>query len=158
MAFVRSKKVNGKEYFQVVRNYREGGKHKQEMIHHLGPHSTVEEAIEHSRHQLESYLRMAAYFEEEAVITKEYLLDFYGIQIEVDHQEFFHSGDDLLDTWDALGEEVRRVYQKFLEEFGPLEGFVDYEQAKRAVELNKQQADFHRTKLQERLEIKEKYF
>lgn len=161
MAFVRSKKVNGNEYFQVVRNYREGGKHKQEVLHHLGLHRSVEEAIEYRRHQLEAHLRIAASFEEEAEATKEYLLDFYGIQVDAITPavaKIFDSEDELLDTWNEWDEEVRRKYRRVFEEFGPLEGFVDYYQAKNMVEFNKQQSAFLDAKLRELLIIKEKYF
>ena len=45
MAFVRRKKVRGYTYYQFVRNYREGGKHRQEVLCHLGPYDSLEEAI-----------------------------------------------------------------------------------------------------------------
>ena len=44
MAFVRYKKVKGKKYYQWVRNYREDGKHKQEILCHFGPHYDSPEA------------------------------------------------------------------------------------------------------------------
>lgn len=46
MAFVRKKRVNGREYYQLVENYREDGKVRQRMLVHLGPYPTVEAAIE----------------------------------------------------------------------------------------------------------------
>jgi hypothetical protein len=45
LAFVRSKNVRGYTYYQLVRNYREGGKHRQEVLGHLGPHDSLEAAI-----------------------------------------------------------------------------------------------------------------
>lgn len=45
LAFVRYKKVNGKKYYQLVRNYRENGKHKQEVLYHLGPQYDSLEAV-----------------------------------------------------------------------------------------------------------------
>ena len=45
MAFVRRKKVHGYTYYQLVRNYREEGKHRQEMLAHLGHHESLEAAI-----------------------------------------------------------------------------------------------------------------
>jgi hypothetical protein len=45
MAFVRYKVVDGKKYYQFVRNYREGGKHRQEVIYHLGGFPSVPDAI-----------------------------------------------------------------------------------------------------------------
>ena len=46
MAFVRHKTVKGKRYYQLVRNYREEGKHRQEVICHLGVHASLDTAIE----------------------------------------------------------------------------------------------------------------
>ena len=45
MAFLRSKIVNGKRYYQLVENERVDGKHKQRVLMHLGRHKTVEAAI-----------------------------------------------------------------------------------------------------------------
>ena len=45
MAFVRSKNVNGRRYYQLVENYREGGKHRQRVLAHLGKHPTLKDAI-----------------------------------------------------------------------------------------------------------------
>lgn len=45
MAFVRRKNVRGYTYYQLVRNYREEGKHRQEMLAHLGHHESLEAAI-----------------------------------------------------------------------------------------------------------------
>ena len=48
MAFYRTKRVHGKEYRQLVENYRdESGKHKQRVLAHLGRYETVEEAAEY---------------------------------------------------------------------------------------------------------------
>jgi hypothetical protein len=47
MAFVRTKRVSGREYFQLVENYRdEDGRHRQRVLAHLGQNPTVEAAIE----------------------------------------------------------------------------------------------------------------
>jgi hypothetical protein len=45
LAFVRSKKVRGHTYYQLVRNYRDEGKHRQEVLAHLGHHDSLEAAI-----------------------------------------------------------------------------------------------------------------
>jgi hypothetical protein len=39
MAFIRKKTVNGKEYAQVVENYREEGKVRQRVLLHLGTYT-----------------------------------------------------------------------------------------------------------------------
>ena len=46
MAFIPRKKVHGYEYYQAVRNYRESnGKHRQEVLCHLGKHDSLDAAI-----------------------------------------------------------------------------------------------------------------
>src|SRR5215475_10940294 len=46
MAFVRTKKINGKDYYYLVENRRVDGKIKQKTIASLGEHSTIESAID----------------------------------------------------------------------------------------------------------------
>jgi hypothetical protein len=53
VAFVRTKRVDGGEYFQLVENYRDGGKVRQRVLAHLGRYPTVEAAIEESERGLE---------------------------------------------------------------------------------------------------------
>lgn len=60
MAFIRSKKMRGYEYHQVVRNYRdEDGKHCQEVLDHLGVHDSIEAAIAFRRKKVASHLEQA---------------------------------------------------------------------------------------------------
>lgn len=60
MAFVRYKEVNGKRYYQVVRNYREGDKHRQEVLCHLGIYDSLERAIEHEKRKAAAQINAAA--------------------------------------------------------------------------------------------------
>ncbi len=53
MAFVRTKRVGGREYYQLVESYRENDKVRQRVLAHLGRSPTVEAAIE----DLERYER-----------------------------------------------------------------------------------------------------
>lgn len=46
MAFVRYKIVDGRKYYQLVRNYREAGRHRQEVLCHLGTNDSIGAAIE----------------------------------------------------------------------------------------------------------------
>ena len=52
--FVRTKKVGEHEYYQVVENYREDGRHRQRVVAHLGHHNSVEDALEAARRDLEA--------------------------------------------------------------------------------------------------------
>ena len=45
MAFVRIKKVDGKEYYQLVESRRVDGKPRQQVLLHLGQHASVDEAL-----------------------------------------------------------------------------------------------------------------
>jgi hypothetical protein len=45
LAFVRIKKVDGREYYQRVESRRVDGKHRQKVLMHLGHHPTVDEAL-----------------------------------------------------------------------------------------------------------------
>lgn len=45
MAFVRTKKVKGKEYYQLVESRRVGGEPRQKVLVHLGHHPSVEDAL-----------------------------------------------------------------------------------------------------------------
>jgi hypothetical protein len=45
MAFIRTKRVDGKDYHQLVKNERVTGKHRQRVLMHLGIYATVEDAI-----------------------------------------------------------------------------------------------------------------
>ena len=60
MAFIRRKKVNGYVYYQVVRNYRDrDGKHRQEVLDHLGVHDTIEATLTYRRMKVASHLEQA---------------------------------------------------------------------------------------------------
>ncbi len=46
MAFVRTKKVKGKEYHQLVESQRVDGEPRQRVLIHLGQHASVDAALE----------------------------------------------------------------------------------------------------------------
>jgi DNA-binding XRE family transcriptional regulator len=66
MAFVRRKKMGGKHYYQLVRNDRVAGKHRQKVLCHLGVHNSIEAAIADTQRQVAHYEKGAASKEEEA--------------------------------------------------------------------------------------------
>jgi hypothetical protein len=78
MAFVRQKTVGRHRYYQVVRNYREEGQHKQEMLCHLGPHSSVEAAIAEVTKEAEHNKEKVAEYRERSQEAKNHVLDTYG--------------------------------------------------------------------------------
>ena len=83
MAFVRRKKMHGNYYYQLVRNYREGGKHHQEVLCHLGVHNTVGAAMEDVRQQLVFHQNEAASRDEEAHRIEAQLKTLYGDEVEI---------------------------------------------------------------------------
>jgi hypothetical protein len=62
MAFVRTKKVKGKEYYQLVESRRVDGKPRQKVLVHLGRHPSVDDAL---REWSEAISRLQGYASEE---------------------------------------------------------------------------------------------
>ncbi len=78
MAFVRYKTVNGKKYYQLVRNHREGGKHRQEVLDHFGQSDSIEAAIEDAKERAAFHQKQAAYWIKRAKDREADLLARYG--------------------------------------------------------------------------------
>ncbi len=80
--FVRKKRaVRGNDFYQLVENYRENGKHRQRMLVHLGEYSSVGEALKQGPKDLQSLRRRATRAREDyeiAQIRYESRLDCYG--------------------------------------------------------------------------------
>ncbi len=74
---MRHKVVKGKRYYQLVRNYREEGKHRQEVICHLGVHDSLDSAIEEEKlvaaHKVARYKKAASNWHEQAAIARRYV-------------------------------------------------------------------------------------
>jgi hypothetical protein len=71
VAFVRKKRVDGKEYYQFVENYREDGKVRQRVLAHLGCAPSVEAAIDQLERYVQNYRRLAAESRERAQEARE---------------------------------------------------------------------------------------
>ncbi len=72
MAFVRTKRVDGKEYRQLVESYRENGKMRQRVLAHLGQADSLEAAIQNAAAELrETRDKQQALREERAGILAE---------------------------------------------------------------------------------------
>jgi DNA-binding XRE family transcriptional regulator len=83
MVFVRRKKMHGKHYYQLVRNDRVAGKHRQKVLCHLGVHDSIEAAIADTQRQVAHYEKEAASKEEEAHRKEAELKERYGDEVEV---------------------------------------------------------------------------
>lgn len=68
MVFVRHKTVKGHRYYQIVRNFRKDGVHRQEVVCHLGVHDSIDAAIEAEKLRiagpLQRYEYQAAFWRE----------------------------------------------------------------------------------------------
>jgi hypothetical protein len=64
--FVRRKKVKDNIYYQLVGNYRENGKHRQQVLCHLGQHESLDAAIDYEKDMVSRRLCDAAAQEQEA--------------------------------------------------------------------------------------------
>ena len=62
MAFVRIKRVDGGEYYQLVESRRVDGKPRQKVLVHLGHHKTVDEALKRWPREV-GRLRRKGYYE-----------------------------------------------------------------------------------------------
>jgi hypothetical protein len=164
MAFIRSKMVNGNKYYQVVRNYREGGKHKQEVICHIGIHPSLREEVAYRQIQVKRHRNAAALWEQEAKAAEDYLLEFYGIQFDSYGPDkaarlgVIKRAEQELEHWISLTEEQRGLYKRHLSDYGPIEGIIDYHISKRNAEQNNERADLHDAKIKELTQVHRKYF
>jgi len=72
LAFVRIKRVDGGEYYQLVESRRVEGKPRQKVLVHLGHHQTVDEALKRWPREV-GQLRRAGH--EDAADTLKHKLD-----------------------------------------------------------------------------------
>src|SRR5215208_1392255 len=83
MVFVRRKKKHGKHYYQLVRNDRVAGKHRQKVLCHLGVHDSIEAAIADTQRQVDHYEKEAASKEEEAHRIEAEWKAIHGDEVEI---------------------------------------------------------------------------
>lgn len=166
MAFVRYKTVKGRKYYQYVRNHREGGRHKQEVLCHLGPHDSLEGAIAYEKNMLLRVSKAAARWEEEAGSTKGYLLEFYGDVLDGEIPSADAAWDlywegDLLPWGDVAllpeGEQQRARIDLWERERDLYRAIIDYHNANQRAVLNRSLAQKHQAKLNELIDVQERY-
>ena len=180
MAFVRHKTVKGKKYYQYVRNYREGGKHKQQVLCHLGTHDSLAGAIDYEKQSMLESLEAASSWEEEANSTKAYLFEFYGddllgkiptFQEAYSRWELFQEGqrNSLFEVRDGFlfqpswltdeewKERSRQWEERERYEEGLFDSVRDYHYAKLQTERYRRYADDHRDKLNRFTRVQQEY-
>jgi hypothetical protein len=173
MAFVRRKKMHGKHYYQLVRNYRQGGMHRQEVLCHLGVHDSIEGAIEGAKQKVASYQELASSRQEEAARLKEQWQEAHGDEAEFCDEE--EARDELAwMRWSnpyrssaypyarrsqyGHGEEQwNRDREEWEVEKSVLELCIGYYDAMREADLNRIRERQSRAKLNKLLECQRKY-
>jgi hypothetical protein len=133
MAFIRYKMVKGRKYYYLVRNYREKGKHRQQVLCYLGQHKSLDEAIDYEKDMVSGLLRSEAAHAQEAASTKAYLFEFYGDRV-TDKRP---SLNDAYSEWDTFCKERYASFYEYrrgflyIESFYPKRPFIDPESTKR---------------------------
>jgi len=133
MAFVRYKMVKGRKYYQLVRNYRENGKHRQQVLCHLGQHQSLDEAIDYEKDMVSRHLRFVAAHEKEATSTKAYIFESYGDPF----TDKLPSLDEAYSEWDTFCKERNASFYEYrrgffyIKSFYPKGPFIDPEYTKR---------------------------
>lgn len=168
MAFVRRKKMHGNYYYQLVRNYREGGKHRQEVLCHLGVHNTVGAAIEDVRQQLVFHQNEAASRDEEAHRIEAQLKTLYGDEVEIYEEDEARDELDRLSWLDPRRSITyyanvydEREYYRAVEAWEVEKQLVDlclaYHGAARGAEVHRMRRSQTRKRLDKLLECQRKY-
>jgi DNA-binding XRE family transcriptional regulator len=102
MVFIRRKKMNGKNgkhYYQLVRNDRVAGKHRQKVLCHLGVNDSIDAAIADTKRQVDHLEEAAASREEEAHRKEAELKEIYGDDVEIMDEDQARMKQSWL-TWD----------------------------------------------------------
>lgn len=109
VAFVRTKSVDGNKYYQLVRNYREGGKHRQEVLYHLGKHRSLEAAIKAETDELNYLWGERAFWLEESE-------DFeIRLRREEDLERFFNGEMPGLGAAQERQEDLQKRFREYFE-------------------------------------------
>jgi hypothetical protein len=152
--FVRRKKVKGNTYYQLVRNYREDGKHKQQFLCHLGRYKSLEAAIAAERELAEQHERAVATHSEEAQYIKELCLREYAEEIEEMGGDFPSRRQAYLRWGPAWA-----AWAAWLKDEGELASLIDdHHYHRNIVRQAKKRAATHRKNPHKFLECKRKYF
>jgi len=147
--FVRRKQVKGNIYYQLVRNYREDGKHRQQVLCHLGRHKSLEAAIAAERELAEVHERGAAHWSEHAQLTKDYCLEAYPDQISGD----LPSRRQAYLQWRSASHIISSTDRRHF-----LELVYEYHDYMENAQRHKKWAAAHKDRLNKFLECQRKYF
>jgi len=167
LAFVRRKKMDGKHYYQLVRNYREGGRHRQKVLCHLGVHQSVGGAIAGAKQQIAFHDELASSKGKEAERIKTRIQDAYGDEVTIYDKDYAEERlqrlrwqDPYSSVWYRvqIGEESWNLWRDEWEvEKQLVDWCVDYHRAREDSEVNELRAVRCRAKLNKLRECQQKY-
>lgn len=110
MAFVRSKVVEGRTYYQLVHNYRAAGKHCQKVLCHLGKHSALDPAIEDKSREEEELRNEAVRLFKKTTEMKQDILDRYGEMVGREVPSFNKAAAMEKHAWESFMEDEDYPY------------------------------------------------
>jgi hypothetical protein len=170
VAFIRSKKVHGYHYYQAVRNYRDReGKHRQEVLCHLGVHSSLEATIAAEQEEVKIHRKRAFLQRAQAKVLKDEILDLHGwefiggeIPSEVEAAREFDSLlaelEDYFSPYHAYsGTEFMEIEDIYIE-LDKYRACLDYHATMRLAGRADGRASDHQSKLDKLLRIQREYF
>jgi hypothetical protein len=150
--FVRRKNVSGNTYYQLVRNYREDGKHRQQVLCHLGQHESLETAIATERTLAEDHELKATFWSDEAQFIKTLCFEKHAELLSGDlpsRRQVYARWRAVWNTpqWTSLEDEVDFRDQVY-----------EYHRCREEAHREEKRAATHRTQLNKFLECQRKYF
>jgi hypothetical protein len=163
LAFVRRKKMHGKHYYQLVHNYRVGGRHRQKVLCHLGVHESIEGAIEGAKQQVTFHEELATSKGKDAERIRAKIKVVYGEEVTIYDKDYAEEELKRL-RWTnpyasfwyrvQVGEEEWNLGRERWEaEKKLVDWCLDYHRARQESEVNKLRADRLRAKLNKLLAL-----
>jgi hypothetical protein len=173
VAFIRRKKVHGYQYYQVVKNYRDGSNHRQKVLCHLGKHDSIKAAIAAEQKQVRIYRERARLRRLRARAVKADLLSKHGWEFVEGKIPSEEVAARQLTHW----QEVRAIYLdpsqlkqytysgiEYIEfedadiEVGKYTACISYYAAERLAYEADSRAEAHQERLDKLLQVQREYF
>jgi hypothetical protein len=169
VAFIRPKQVHGHTYYQAVRNYRDrDGKHRQQVLCHLGVHSSLEAAIDAERTKVKAYRRSAVLRQMSAKVFRDEILDLHGWEF-VDgelpsREEAVQEAGLWWEQWEAYFDPKNHYGRRHIDieevdiQFEKYSSCFDYHIAMGRASSADRRADAHQEKLDKLNRVRREYF
>lgn len=169
MAFIRPKQVHGHKYYQAVRNYRDrDGNHRQQVLCHLGAHSTLEAAIDAERTKVKVHRGCAVLRRMKAKDLRAKILDLHGWEF-VDGElpsstEAAQESWRWWEQWEAYFDPKNHYARRHIDieevdiQFEKYSSCFDYHIAMNHARNADRRADAHQEKLDKLNRVRREYF